>query len=33
MNIKWKGISSYYAISTEGRMRQDDFKCGREELD
>lgn len=32
MNIKWKRVSSYYAMSTEGRIR-DDFKRGGEELD
>lgn len=32
VNIKWKTISSYYIISTEG-WRRDDFQCGREELD
>ena len=33
MNISWKGVRNYYAISTEGKMRLDGFKCNRDELD
>ena len=33
MNINWKGVRNYHAISAEGKMRLDGFKCNRDELD
>lgn len=33
MNINWKGVRNYHAISAEGKMRLDGFKYNRDELD